>query len=121
MTVRCRISTLTLELTWCDMNGQDAEWLSGVLTQCPALAHLDLNRNRIGSTGTEERLAGVLVPALVYLNLMATVSVTVRSKRREKATAMATVSVTVRSKRREKATRTARALIQFSYVSLSVV
>ena len=42
MTTWCLISTL--ELPWCDMNGQEATWILGVLAQCPALA-LDLNRN----------------------------------------------------------------------------
>jgi Ran GTPase-activating protein (RanGAP) involved in mRNA processing and transport len=69
MTAFCRISTL--ELSSCDMKGQDAERLAGVLTQCPALAHLDLGRNyNFGSAGAE-RLAGVLGQCreLVHLNL----------------------------------------------------
>ena len=68
MTTWCRISTL--ELPWCDMNGQEATWLSGVLTQYPALVHLDLNRNRIGAGGTDS-LAGVLgqCTALTHLDL----------------------------------------------------
>ena len=42
------------------MKGQDAEWLSGVLVQCPALTHLDFSVNsNFGAVG-EERLAGVL-------------------------------------------------------------
>ena len=43
MTGWCRISTL--ELPRCDMKGQDADNLAGVLAQCPALAHLDLCEN----------------------------------------------------------------------------
>jgi Ran GTPase-activating protein (RanGAP) involved in mRNA processing and transport len=53
------------------MKGQDAERLAEVLTQCPALAHLDLSYNsNFGSAGTE-RLAGVLGQCreLVHLNL----------------------------------------------------
>jgi hypothetical protein len=41
------------------MNGQDAERLAGVLTQCPALAHRDLSHNYFGTVGTES-FAGVL-------------------------------------------------------------
>jgi hypothetical protein len=66
---RCRISTL--ELLDCDMKGQDAKRLAGVLAQCPALAHLDLSGNSdFGAAGTE-RLAGVLGQCreLVHLNL----------------------------------------------------
>jgi Leucine-rich repeat (LRR) protein len=68
MSVWCQITTL--ELPFCEMKGQDAEKLAGVLAQCPALVHLDVSRNRIGVGGTE-RLAEVLgqCPALAYLNL----------------------------------------------------
>jgi hypothetical protein len=69
MTARCCITTL--ELPRCDMKGQGAEMLAGVLEQCPALAHLDLSGNsNFGATGTE-RLAGVLVQcaALAHLDL----------------------------------------------------
>ena len=38
MTARCFITTL--ELPRCEMKGQDAEILAGVLAQCPALVHL---------------------------------------------------------------------------------
>ena len=51
MTAQCRISTL--ELPRCDMKGQDAERLAGVLAQCPALAHLHLNGNDIRVGGAE--------------------------------------------------------------------
>ena len=53
----CRITTL--ELRRCEMHGQVVERLAGVLAQCTALAHLDLNGNDIGAGGAE-RLAGVL-------------------------------------------------------------
>jgi len=69
MTVWCKISTLALPN--CDKFGQDAEKLAGVLSQCPALAHLDLSGNfAFGAAGTE-RLAGVLGQCreLVHLNL----------------------------------------------------
>jgi Ran GTPase-activating protein (RanGAP) involved in mRNA processing and transport len=69
MTAWCRISTL--ELPRCDMKGQDADSLAGVLAQCPALAHLDLSENyNFGAAGAE-RLAGVLAQCreLVRLNL----------------------------------------------------
>ena len=58
MTVWCRISTL--ELPRCDMKGQDAERLAGVLAQCPALAHLDLSGNSDLGAGGAASLAGVL-------------------------------------------------------------
>ena len=47
-----------------------AESLGGVLAQCPALAHLDLSSNDIGTAGAES-LAGVLAQcrALAYLKL----------------------------------------------------
>jgi Ran GTPase-activating protein (RanGAP) involved in mRNA processing and transport len=68
LTANCRITTL--ELPRCVMNGQDAERLAAVLGQCPALAHLDLSKNRIRETGAES-LARVLgqCPALAHLNL----------------------------------------------------
>ncbi len=48
----------TLELPDCDMTGQDAERLAGVLAQCPALAHLDLSSNfDFGAAGAERRWA----------------------------------------------------------------
>ena len=53
MTERCLISTL--ELSRCKIEGQDAESLAEVLVQCPALAHLHLSRNDIG-TVAEGRL-----------------------------------------------------------------
>jgi hypothetical protein len=49
MTVWCRITTL--ELPECDMTGQDVKNLAGVLTQCPAVTHLDLSDNKIGTVG----------------------------------------------------------------------
>ncbi len=49
MTACCRITTL--ELSHCDMKGQDAEMLD--------LAHLNLRSNKIGAAGAE-MLAGVL-------------------------------------------------------------
>jgi hypothetical protein len=69
MTARCRISTLALPR--CDMKGQDAEILAGVLAQCPALAHLDLSGNFNFRAAGAERLAGVLGQCreLVHLNL----------------------------------------------------
>ena len=69
LTAQCRISTL--ELPSCEMKGQDAERLAGVLAQCPALAHLDLSGNsNVGAAGAES-LAGVLGQCreLVHLNL----------------------------------------------------
>ena len=47
-----------------------ADILGGVVAQCPALAHLDLNSNDIGTAGAQS-LAGVLAqcPALAYLKL----------------------------------------------------
>ena len=97
VSVRCCITTL--ELPHCGMEGQDAQRLAGVLPQCPALTHLDLSGNKIGTAGEEildgvlgqctvlthldlshnhigsdgvARLAGVLVqcPALAHLNLV---------------------------------------------------
>ncbi len=71
MTARCSISTLELSYCSYDVKGQDAESLAGVLTQCPALARLDLSGNcNFGSAGAES-LAGVLAqcPALAHLNL----------------------------------------------------
>ena len=74
MTGWCRISTL--ELPRCDMKGQDAEILagvlrlSGVLGQCRELVHLSLSGNYIGAGGSE-RLAGVLTQcaALAHLDV----------------------------------------------------
>ena len=74
MTGWCRISTL--ELPRCDMKGQDAEILagvlrlSGVLGQCRELVHLSLSGNYIGAGGAE-RLAGVLTQcaALAHLDV----------------------------------------------------
>jgi Ran GTPase-activating protein (RanGAP) involved in mRNA processing and transport len=69
LTAQCRISTL--ELPRCEMKGQDAERLAGVLAQCPALAHLDLRNNfNFGAAGAES-LAGVLGQCreLVHLDL----------------------------------------------------
>ena len=43
LAAQCRITTL--ELPRCEMKGQDAERLAGVLAECPALAHLDLSGN----------------------------------------------------------------------------
>ncbi len=69
MTAWCRISTL--KLPRCDMKGQDAEILAGVLAQCPALAHLDLSGKFNFRAAGAERLAGVLGQCreLVHLNL----------------------------------------------------
>ncbi len=75
ITAWCRISTLALPR--CDMRGQDAERLAGVLAQCPALAHLDLSVDRstgdygnYGAAGTERLLGGLAqCAALVHLNL----------------------------------------------------
>ena len=53
MISRCRITTL--ELPCCEMKGQDTERLAGVLVQCPALTHLDLDGNcSHGDEGREE-------------------------------------------------------------------
>ena len=43
MTARCCITTL--ELKKCKIFGPDTERRTGVLAQCPALAHLDLSGN----------------------------------------------------------------------------
>ena len=69
LTAQCRIRTL--ELPRCEMKGQDAERLAGVLAQCPGLAHLDLSGNRFVGAAGAERLAGVLGQCLelVHLNL----------------------------------------------------
>jgi Ran GTPase-activating protein (RanGAP) involved in mRNA processing and transport len=69
MTARCRITTL--ELPRCEMKGQDAERLAGVLEQCPALTHLDLYRNQNFGPAGADRLAQVLTqcPALARLDL----------------------------------------------------
>ncbi len=69
MTAWCQITTL--ELSKCEMKGQDVESLAGVLAQCPALVHLDLCGNyEFGAAGTES-LGGVLGQCreLVHLNL----------------------------------------------------
>jgi Ran GTPase-activating protein (RanGAP) involved in mRNA processing and transport len=69
MTGWCRITTL--ELSFCDIKGQDAERLAEVLAQCPGLAHLDLCYNcNFGADGAG-MLAGVLGQCreLVHLNL----------------------------------------------------
>jgi hypothetical protein len=65
-----RMRITTLALTKCDMKGQDAERLAGVLAQCPALAHLDLGYNQIGNEGAGS-IAGVLsqCPLLSHLHL----------------------------------------------------
>jgi hypothetical protein len=64
-------SITTLELPKCDMKGQDAERLAGVLAHCPALAHLDLSDNSDFGAAGADRLAGVLGQCreLVHLNL----------------------------------------------------
>ena len=69
MTAWCRISTL--ELPTCDMKVEYVERLAGVLAQCPALSHLDLNGNSRFGTAGAERLAGVLTQcqALAHLDL----------------------------------------------------
>jgi Ran GTPase-activating protein (RanGAP) involved in mRNA processing and transport len=69
MTARCRITTL--DLSSCGLQGQDAESLAGVLAQCPALEHLDLNHNYDFGAAGPERLAGVLgqCTALAHLAL----------------------------------------------------
>jgi Ran GTPase-activating protein (RanGAP) involved in mRNA processing and transport len=69
MTGWCRITTL--ELPCCNIEGQDAESLAGVLAHFTALAHLDLSDNlNFGAAGAE-MLAGVLGQCreLVHLNL----------------------------------------------------
>ena len=67
-TARCRITTL--ELPECDMKGQDAERLAGVLGQCRELVHLNLSGNSIGAGGAES-FAEVLAQcaALAHLDL----------------------------------------------------
>jgi hypothetical protein len=69
LTAQCRISTLALSR--CDMKGQDAERLAGVLAQCPGLAHLDLSANLNLRAAGAERIAGVLGQCreLVHLNV----------------------------------------------------
>jgi hypothetical protein len=64
MTARCLITTL--ELRNIEMKGQD----TGVLAQCPALAHLDLSDLCGFGTAEAERLEGALGQCreLVYLN-----------------------------------------------------
>jgi hypothetical protein len=68
----------TLELPSCNIEGQDAERLAGVLAQCPTLAHFNLSAgycasraHRIGAAGAE-RLAEVLARcrSLAHLDLM---------------------------------------------------
>ena len=59
LTVATTLCRITLKLPDCDMRGQDAEWLAQVLAQCPALVHLDLSLNVIGTAGAES-LVGVL-------------------------------------------------------------
>ena len=63
-----RISTL--DLSECDMKGQDAEGLAGVLAQCRELVHLNLRFNQIRPAGAEF-LAGVLAqcPVLAHIDL----------------------------------------------------
>ena len=58
LTARCLITAI--ELPKCEMKGQDAERLAGVLAECPALAHLDLSGNFDFGAAGAERLAGVL-------------------------------------------------------------
>ena len=66
MTARCLITTL--ELRNIEMKGQD----TGVLAQCPALAHLDLSDLCGFGTAEAERLEGALGQCreLVYLNYL---------------------------------------------------
>ena len=68
MPKNCRI--IRLDLPNCQMRGQNAERLVGVLAQCPSLAHLILSYNAIGAEGSGT-LAGVLpqCPALFRLSL----------------------------------------------------
>ncbi len=68
MATRCSITRL--ELPRCQIQGQDAERLAGVLAECPALTHLDLSWNKIRADGAGV-LAGVLgqCPALAHLDL----------------------------------------------------
>jgi hypothetical protein len=60
----------TLELPSCNIEGQDAERLAGVLAQCRSLAHFNLADNLIEPDGAAS-LAGVLgqCAALAHLNL----------------------------------------------------
>ena len=67
MTVRCGITTL--ELAHCEMKGQDAERVLGVLAQSPELAHLDLSKNRIGNGMAESFAALGPLAALAHLDL----------------------------------------------------
>jgi hypothetical protein len=69
MSAGCLITTI--ELPDCEMKGQDAERLAGVLAQCPALAHLDLSGNSDFGAGGAASLAGVLAQctALAHLKL----------------------------------------------------
>jgi hypothetical protein len=54
MTVWCRIITLQLPCRYDDINRQDAESLADLLTQCPALAHLNLRQHVLCDTGVRE-------------------------------------------------------------------
>ena len=79
LTARCLITTLELPMfRSCRslmnngiMKGHAVEQLAGVLTQCPALARLDLSGNSGFGAAGAERLAGVLGQCreLVHLNL----------------------------------------------------
>ena len=68
MATRHRITRL--KLPRCQIQGQDADRLVGVLVECPTLTHLDLSWNKIRSDGAGS-LAGVLghFPALAHLDL----------------------------------------------------
>jgi hypothetical protein len=68
MATRYRITKL--ELPRCQIQGQDAERLAGVLTGCQALTHLDLRWNKIRAHGAGA-FTGVLgqCPALAHLDL----------------------------------------------------
>ena len=65
----CRINTL--ELSLCEITGQDTERLGRVLVQCPALAYLDLSGNSNFVSSGAEIFAGLLTQctALDHLDL----------------------------------------------------
>jgi hypothetical protein len=65
---RCLIRRL--DLSGCSIRGAHVERLTGVLTQCTVLSHLNLSSNGLGSDG-EDRLPGVLTqcPALLHLDI----------------------------------------------------
>ena len=68
LTTPCHITIL--QLSHCEMKGENTKRLPGVLIQCPALNELNLHNSGIGSDGAR-RLVGGLVQcrALAHLDL----------------------------------------------------